>query len=335
MVVPMREWMPLQTGRGRRNWLGWGLALVILVTLALVLDLHKVLDVLSQAHPAAVLGLLILLTFDRLLMAWKWSILLRVIGVRIPLLQITRYYYQGSLTGIFLPSSIGGDLLRATWVAQASGVKHGVFASLLMEKLVGFLSAMIWAIAGAVVFASYRYGELLQGWLTLGAAALAVVVATFVLSLHPLVHAFVLNVLGRFRSARVVRLLHRLYEAYTHFSRAKGPLTLNVLLTLAEHGLQIVAFLLLARSLGVDADAILLLAMTAVQFLVFRIPISPDGWGIGELSAIGLYGLIGIGPEAAFTMMFFNHILVTIACLPGLWFLVQGAPAPSPAVSSE
>ena len=68
-----------------------------------------------------------------------------------PLGLITRFYYQGSLTGIFLPSSIGGDLLRATWVAQASGIKHGVFASLVMEKLVGFLSAVVWAILGAGV----------------------------------------------------------------------------------------------------------------------------------------------------------------------------------------
>ncbi len=161
------------------------------------------------------------------------------------------------------------------------------------------------------------------------------VVATFVLSLHPAVHAFVLSILGRFPNARLIRLLHRLYEAYTHFSRARWPLALNVLLTLAEHGLQMVIFLLLARSLGVEADPVLLFAITGVLFLVFRIPISPDGWGISELSAIGLYGLIGIGPEAAFTMMLSSHVLVIIACLPGLWFLLLGKPEPSAVVSSE
>lgn len=318
--------------RRQRNWLGWGLALFILGACAVFLDMDRVFSILGRTHPAAVLGLLALITADRLLMAWKWAILLRVVGVRLPLGLITRFYYQGSLTGIFLPSSIGGDLLRATWVAQASGVKHGVFASLVMEKLVGFLSAVIWAILGAGVLAGFYYGELIWLWLPLGIAALAGVVSLFVLSLHPTVHSFVLGGLGRFEARRVLGLAHRLYEAYSHFSRAKGALASNVLLTLAEHALQMLVFLLVTRSLGIEADAVLLFAMTGVQFLVFRIPISPDGWGIGEVSAIALYGLIGISSEAAFSMMFLNHLLTTAACLPGLWFLLHGRKSASAVV---
>jgi hypothetical protein len=66
---------------------------------------------------------------------------------------VTRFYSQGSLTGLFLPSSIGSDLLRATWVAQARGVKHGAFASLLIEKLSGLVGVVIRATFGAVVLA--------------------------------------------------------------------------------------------------------------------------------------------------------------------------------------
>ena len=319
-------------GRRRRNWVGWGLALFILGACALFLDLDRVVSILSRTHPAAVLGLLALITLDRLLMAWKWRILLRVVGVQLPLGLITRFYYQGSLTGIFLPSSIGGDLLRAHWVAQASGVKHGVYASLVMEKLIGLLSAVVWAMAGAGVLAGFYFGESMWLWLPLGVLALAGVVALFTLSLHSSVHRFVLAGLGRFEATRVLGLVHRLYEAYAHFSRAKGAVASNVLLTLAEHALQMLVFLLVTRSLGIDANAVLLFAMTGVQFLVFRIPISPDGWGIGELSAIGLYGLIGISSEAAFSMMFLTHILVTAACLPGLWFLLQGRRSASAAI---
>jgi glycosyltransferase 2 family protein len=318
-------------GRPReRNWVGWGLALFILGACVWFLDMHQVWSIISRVHPAAVVGLLILITFDRLLMAWKWTILLRVIGVRLSLGLITRFYYQGSLTGIFLPSSIGGDLLRATWVAQASGVKHGVFASLLMEKMVGLLSAVIWAIIGAVILLCVYYGEMAWIWLLLGAASLTAVVLLFLGSLHASVHEFVLSGLGRFGTSRAVGLLHRLYHAYTHFARAKNALAANIGLTLTEHALQMVAFVLVARNLGVEVDAILLLAMTGLQFLVFRIPISPDGWGIGELSAIGLYSLIGVGAEAAFSIMLFNRILTTGACLPGLWFLLRGERSPAP-----
>ena len=317
--------------RRQRNWLGWGLALLILGACALFLDLGQVAGILGRIHPAVVLCLLLLLTFDRFLMAWKWALLLRVVGVRLPLMLITRFYYQGSLTGVFLPSSIGGDLLRATWVAQASGVKHGAFASLLMEKLIGLVCGVIWAIFGAVVLARHFHGELTWLWLALGAAALVGIVGGFALSLHEAVHGFVLAALGRFKGWRVLGLSHRLYETYALFSGAKGLLAANVLLTLAEQALQMIVFLMLTRSLGIAVDPLLLVAMTGVQFLILRIPISPDGWGVAELSAIGLYGLIGIGSEAAFSMMFLLHILITAACLPGLWFLLRGRSSSSAA----
>ncbi len=318
--------------RRQRNWLGWGLALFILGACALFLDLGRVASILGRIHPAVALGLLLLLTFDRFLMAWKWALLLRVVGVHLPLTLVIRFYYQGSLTGLFLPSSIGGDLLRAGWVAQASGVKHGAFASLLMEKLIGLVGGVIWAIFGAVVLALHFHGELTSLWLALGAVALVAIVGGFALSLHEAVHGFVLAALGRFKAWRVLGLAHRLYETYALYSNAKGVLAWNLLLALAEHALQIVVFLLLTRSLGIEVAPLLLFAMTSVQFLVLRsIPISPDGWGVAELSAIGFYGLIGIGSEAAFSMMFLNHILITVACLPGLWFLLRGRSSSSAA----
>jgi uncharacterized membrane protein YbhN (UPF0104 family) len=317
--------------RRQRNWLGWGLALFILAACAWFLDLDRVATILGRIHPAVVLGLLLLLTFDRFLMAWKWALLLRVVGVRLPLMLVTRFYYQGSLTGLFLPSSIGGDLLRATWVAQASGVKHGAFASLLMEKLIGLVCGVIWAIFGAVVLAVHFHGELTSLWLALGAAALGAMAGGSALSLHPAVHGIVLAGLGRFKDWRLLGLAYRLYETYALFSGAKRLLAGNVLLTLAEQALQMMVVLLLTRSLGIAVEPLLLFAMIGVQFLLLRFPISPDGWGVAELSAIGLYGLLGIDSEAAFSMMFLLHILITATCLPGLWFLLQRRSSPSAA----
>ena len=259
-------------------------------------------------------------------MAWKWAILLRVTGVRLPLGMVTRFYYQGSLTGIFLPSSIGGDLLRATWVAQASGVKHGVFASLVMEKLVGFVSAVVWAILGAGVLAGFYYGELMWLWVPLGSGGAGRGrLVGFVLLAAPsgaqLRARRARSLQGEARARAGASPLRGLFST-SPAPRGRSPATSCS--PWPSTPLQMMVFLLVTRSLDDRGQPVLLLAMTGVQFLVFRIPISPDGWGIGELSAIGLFGLIGISSEAAFSMMFLNHVLTTTACLPGLWFLLQG-----------
>lgn len=319
----------------RRHWLGLGLAALILLGLALWLDLGAVAASLARLHPAALVAIVLMLALDRVLMAWKWLLLLRAGDVHLPLAQAVRFYFQGTLAGVFLPSMVGGDVLRGYWAARLSGATHLVFASLVMEKMLGFLSAILWGIAGLVVFALWRFPGGAWLWPVLGVAAAIAVAAVFLLSLHGRVHDAVLGALVRLRGpeagsgpgARLLGLAHKLYEAYSRFAEARGALGLNFALTLAEHLLQMVILLAIAAALGIAAPPLLFLAISAAHLLVLRIPISPEGWGVGELSAIGLYALIGIEAEAAFAIMFVFHVLVLIACLPGLVFLFQGGRA--------
>jgi uncharacterized protein (TIRG00374 family) len=306
----------------RRSWLGWCLALLILAGCAYFLDLRQVVAILGRLQLWQLAGLLGLMTLDRLLMAWKWSLLLKVVGVRVPLPSIIRFYYQATLAGTFLPTGIGGDVLRAYWVSR-SHAAHAVFASVLMEKLIGLVSQFNWALLGAVLFAGSRRHDLMWVWLAIGASVALLANGAFLLSLRPMVQSFVLRNLRRWSRTRLLRLLHDLYQAYAQFGRARAILAWNLLLTAAEQALQMAVLLLVARCLGIEAGAVAFLSITAVQILLLRIPLLPSGLGVWELTAIGSYALIGVPPEAAFAMMFLMRILWIMAALPGLWFLLR------------
>ena len=70
--------------------------------------------------PAELAGLLLLATTDRLLMGFKWGRLLRIVGVRTPMSQLIRIFYQANLSGVFLPSHVGGDAACATFPGSAA-----------------------------------------------------------------------------------------------------------------------------------------------------------------------------------------------------------------------
>src|SRR5688572_30195442 len=125
-----------------RGWLRWGVALAILAWCALFLDLRQIARILGGVSAHSLLLILGLWTADRVVMAWKWLLLLRGLQVQIPFSTVIRLYYQGTFAGTFLPSSLGGDMLRAYWVSRSTGATHEVYASLVMEKLVGFMSAV-------------------------------------------------------------------------------------------------------------------------------------------------------------------------------------------------
>jgi hypothetical protein len=300
-----------------RNWLGWSLALVVIAGCFVFLDVDEMLATVRQMRAHEIALVLALLTCDRILMALKWRLLLAIGGAHLPALSVIRIYYQGWLVGASLPSHLGGDLLRAHLVAHRTGVVHPAFASVVMEKVIGLVSAVNWAIVGGGVLLCWFKPHLWPLWIGLGALAMFAFNGLFLASLHDVVHDFALGFLGRYRQARLISVLHTVYAAYADFSCHPKTLIANFLLTVLEHGLQLLIVFTIATSLGIQAEPVVFFAAAAVQTLVLRIPIAPDGWGTGELAAIATFGLIGISAAAAFTISVAFHFLGMVAALPG------------------
>jgi uncharacterized protein (TIRG00374 family) len=303
-----------------RNWLGWSVALIVLVACVLFLDVDTILATVRRMRGPEVALVLALLTADRVLMALKWRLLLGIGGARLPALSVIRIYYQSWLIGAVLPSHLGGDILRAHLVARRTGVTHPVFASVVMERVIGFVSAVNWAILGGGVLLCWFEPQLRLSWIGLGVLATVAVNGLFLGSLHAVVHDFALGVLARYRQRKLIGVLHTFYGAYADFSCHPKMLIANFLLTVLEHGLQLLIVFAIATALGVETELVVFFAAAAVQTLLLRLPIAPDGWGTGELAAIAVFGLIGINAATAFTISVLYHVLGLIAGLPGFVF---------------
>jgi uncharacterized protein (TIRG00374 family) len=305
----------------RRGWLRWALVVLIFAACAFFLDLDQVVTTLRRVPIPWLLFILLLWTIDRLLMARKWLVLLKALQVDLPFAKLVRFYYQGTFAGTFLPSGLGGDLLRTYWVSQSTGATPETYASLLMEKMIGLLSAVNWALVGGIVYMFSRLPKTMASWLGVLLIGSLLLDGLFLFSLQTRCHAFVLRCFVGGRRFPLRTFFQRLVEAYSRYGACRGALVWNGLLTIGEHGLQLLIVLLMARSLGIETDAVSFLAVTAIHLLIYRLPISPDGWGVGEVTAIGLYGLIGIAPESGFALALLAHVLQMMVVLPGFWFL--------------
>jgi uncharacterized protein len=308
---------------GLNKWLSWILALGALAGCLLLFDIGDMLAKVRQLGAREIALVLVLLTCDRVLMALKWRLLLEIGGAHLSPLTVIRIYYQGWLVGAFLPSHLGGDLLRAHLVARRTGVVHPVFASVVMEKVIGLISAANWAIVGGVVLGCWLEPGRGPLWIGLGVLAALAFNGLFVVSLTDLVHDAALRTLARYHQSRLIGVLHRFYAAYADFSRHPKVLLANLLLTVLEHGLQLLILYTIVVSLTVDVGAVVFFAAAAVQTLILRIPVTPDGWGTGELAAIAVFGVIGIGAAAAFATSVIYRFLGVVAALPGFIALVM------------
>src|SRR3989337_2193518 len=99
-------------------WIRVAISVGLIVLLIFTIDFGDLRDTLARANA----GFLLLAVFwamcDRVLMAYKWNILLRAKSIHIPLLNVTGTYLTSTFLGVFLPATVGGDAIRAYAVSK-------------------------------------------------------------------------------------------------------------------------------------------------------------------------------------------------------------------------
>ena len=92
------------------------------------------------AHTFAWLtGALVLTFVSVVLSAARWGAVLKALGQTPPFRRLFTLYLAGQFMGNVLPSTIGGDALRVSRLSRDTGDSPTVFASVVLERLTGWL----------------------------------------------------------------------------------------------------------------------------------------------------------------------------------------------------
>ena len=82
--------------------------------------------------------------------SWKWWWLLRKRGVDQTFWRLVGLYYMGRFYNMFLPTSVGGDVVRVYGLGKYTGEHMEAAASVIVDRLSGFLMLLAMACAVAI-----------------------------------------------------------------------------------------------------------------------------------------------------------------------------------------
>jgi glycosyltransferase 2 family protein len=299
---------------------------ILRALVALVLTAY----VLWRASPSAVLragaaadlgwiGMAIaLVVVDRMLMAYRWVVLLCPIDAasRPPLTSILRIFFVSTFAGTFLPASIGGDIVRAYGLAQLQVAPGQAVASVLMDRLLGVVSILVVG-AGGLLLA--RTGDLASTRaITLSliaGGALSLVAASIVFSARA-------ARLAEDVAAHVpVGTVRKIGAELTRATRAYGAhhRELATVLTgsIAVQVLRIVQAWCLGRALGIDAPLAVYFGLIPLILLVMLLPVSINGIGTSQVAFVWFFGRVGVPQPEAFALSVLFVALGVVGNLPG------------------
>ena len=113
----------------------YGTSLLVLALLLKYLPFQKVLATMKAVPPAVALAVLVCYLLMHLVGVEKWRMMINLAGAGMSFPQALRCYYWGLFGNIFLPSLVGGDLVRAGMAFVFARSKPAVVLGSLMDRM--------------------------------------------------------------------------------------------------------------------------------------------------------------------------------------------------------
>lgn len=293
-----------------------GLSLGLLVLIFREIGWREILGTLQGAQLSFLAMAFAIYLAGILLRAYRWQVLLAALGMDAPLSRLTELYFVGTFFNNFLPTGIGGDVVRVYELSKESDRPAESIGTVLLDRATGFLALFLMA-AAALLF-SYR---LITP--SVAAAILFLFLASWA-GLWMLLQRDRLESWGLLKVITKFKPVRETYEAvYTCGLMAIGG---ALAVSLAFNVLLIAVNYLIALSLGVRVSIWYFLLFIPLISLSLIFPLSLSGLGVREGGYIYLFAQAGVAASLALAMsLLFYALNVATGLIGGVLYALQGA----------
>jgi Lysylphosphatidylglycerol synthase TM region len=262
------------------------------------------------------LGVVVLLVCGALLASARLAFIASDLGYRMRAVDAIAALSLGQLGGAIFFQIVGQLVARSAVLARRGVPVAGTVAVTGYERVLALVVSMGLAIAGGW----YLFGKITLDieaggatFLRLLGGGICAVVGSAALGWWKPVAVFMRENLRRRHAWQIAR---------------------SAILSVLIQACTMAAYVVAAHALAPETQTVDIAAASAVVMLAASVPISLAGWGVRELGAIYVLGVIGIGRETALVIA----ILVGAAALAAVAILAAGVAlarvAPSPAPTS-
>lgn len=244
------------------------------------------------------------------LAAAKWRIMVNLAGAELNFRQSAQCYFTGLFGNVFLPSIVGGDVLRAGLALRWGKSKTGTLFGSLLDRLLDVASLGLLAAFGALLLPGTLDPQSRKVFAGVAAVfALGGIAALMVIWLTPV----------RKFPFKVRRKLAKLRHAMRAMAGQPARVAFALLLSLLIQGSFAMLTAVLARPCGLDLPAPVWLFAWPLAKVAALAPITQGGIGVREAALAGL--LLPFGAPAVLTVavgLVWEVVLVTGGLIGGL-----------------
>jgi uncharacterized protein (TIRG00374 family) len=294
-----------------------GLSLGLLALLFTRIGIGEAMGAIRDMDLGAFAAAFLLFLLGVLIRAYRWQGLLEALHLHVPLKRLVVLYFVGSFFNTFLPTGVGGDVVRVYELSRDSQRTPESVGTVFVDRLAGLVVLFALALvalpfSGGLITTQLRLailaiagGGILAGWLLFQQT-----LADRLLGMLPF---------GDRLRGKLMELYQAVHACGTGaMGRALGvSLLFNLLL------ISVVAVL----ALGLDIRVSLWYFLLFVPLVSFSLtlPISISGLGVRETTFVLLFGQAGVEqPQALALSLAFYAVAVATGLVGGALYALEG-----------
>ena len=252
-----------------------------------------------------------------LMSAWRWGLLLAAQQVSIPGTRLLSSYLVATFFNNFLPSNIGGDVIRIKDTAGPAGSKTLATTVVLIDRGIGLIGLVLVAALGATAVGRFSRAAapIWPGFLWVGLLLAAIVAAPAFLM--PQSVGRLLQPLRVLHPEWVDERIARIIDALGRFREQPAALAGCFIGAVGVQALLVAFYVAITYSMHIPIQAWHLAVIVPVSFIVQMAPVSLNGFGVREATFAFYFTRLGLPLESALMVSFVGAALIMLFSLSG------------------
>ena len=295
-------------------------SIILLIFLFKQVDKKSLVEIIKNADKGLLSLAFFIFFIIYILCLWRWKMLLKAADIQLPLKRVVISFAGGVFFNLFLPSTIGGDLVRSVDLGMYTKRLREVMATVLLDRLSGYVGLVTVALL-AVLFG----WQFIQDRSVLLAVAIITAILIFILLVlfNKFIYSKINKLLESPNSGKIREAIKNLHEDIHIFKHHKKVILNNLLVSLLIQIISPITFYITALSLGINKGIIYFFVLLPIIGAISLLPISIGGLGLRDATTIFFFTRIGVSKDLAFTMSLVSFLFILIyGCFGGLIYVL-------------
>jgi len=229
----------------------------------------------------------------------RWWMLLRAARMNLPVNRIFISYCGSIFFNLFLPSTIGGDMVRSIDLGVHTNRPREVVATVLLDRLSGYVGLVIITVI-ALIF-GWKFIQDSTVLLSVG-ILIAILAGILLVLFNNVVYTKINKLLDSPSAGKIREAIKNLHQEIYLFKQHKQVLINILLISFAVQIVSSYSYYLIALSLGLKVEPIYFFVFIPVISAITMLPISIGGLGLRDATMIFFFAKVGVCKNLAFSL---------------------------------